>query len=411
MAMATLIKDIDDQFSADVRQKAAVAQLLPQVQGDWHARKQQERHPVVGEARADVVHYFGEFARSEGVYPEADERKLWEDYWLKKLKVGVKYPEPMREYRVRQFANDWWPLMKVFEDQQSPAWPVGPTAETQKAFTTNTLQSLFPIFFDTHIQAGILANPVLERLIMMSSPINSHTATHVTMTEADADATMGETAEGATFIQLVVKEAERTIKLRKFGAEILWTYEAMRLVKLNILALFLQRAGKRYQQQKTDFAISTIIDGDGAGDGAAPTSAATAPGAPVYADLVAGELIPPQGYEFDTIIAPKQIYQRLLTMAEYKDPLAGILHQTTGRLPNPLGMDLIRWDVTGRATTYLATTMLMIDSSLALIEYTEGGLITESEKVMKGQWERSQASEWLTFGVWDHNAAVLLTGW
>lgn len=414
MSAATLVKQIDDQFVPEVRAKAMQALVAKTAapQGDpakFHRDIQGWRSDEAEDLAVSTVRYFGELARSEGVYPEETERKFWEDFWMKKLKVHQKFFEPRREFRVREFASDWWALMKVFEDQGSPAWPMQPNASVQKAFTTNTLQSVFPLFFDTNIVAGILANPVLDRLVMESIPINSHTATHLKMTESDADATMGEAGEGTTFVQLIVKEAERTVKLKKFGGEIMWTYEVMRLQRLNVLALSLQRIGRRYTQLQTDFALATLIDGDGAGDGAITDSAASA--TPVYNDLVDAEFVFTQGYEPDTIVAPKQVLAKFLKLAEFKDPLAGVLHQTSGAMPNPLGMDLVRWDSSGRVSTYAATNAVMFDSNLALVQYTEGGIITESERIIRSQWERSITSQWVGYAVWDRNAAVRLTGW
>jgi len=301
--------------------------------------------------------------------------------------------------------------MKVFEDQKAPAWPEQPQAMVEKAFNTNSLQSVFPIFFDTNLVAGLLANPVLDRLVARSVSVNSHNATHVTMTDTTSDHLMGEAGEGTSFIQLIIKEAERAIKLKKFGGEILFTYEVMRLQRLDVLATSLQRIGTRYNQLKTDYALATLIDGDGAGDGAVTGSAAATTGTPIYSDLVTAEFVFTNGYMPDTFIAPYQVLVKILNMVQYQDPLAGVLHQTTGRMPTPLGMDLVRWDSTGRVSTYLSTTAVMLDSNLALVEYTEGGVITESERVIKAQWERSVVSEWVGYAVWDRAAAVRLTGW
>lgn len=416
MSMQTLTRNMDDQFAAEARQKAAIEKVwaLPEtispIGSKGHQRVQKAVDPQV-DAVASTVRYFGELAKQEGVYPEAAEQAFWETYWLRKLGVNKHWDEPRREFKVREFASDWWAVMKLFEDQKSPAWPEQPTAMVEKAFNTNSLQSVFPIFFDTNIVAGLLADPVLARLVSRSVAVNSHNATHIKMTDIDGDHLMGEAGEGTSFIQLIIKEAERAIKLRKFGGEILWTYEVMRLQRLDVLAESLQRIGTRYNQLKTDFALATLIDGDGAGDGAVTGSAAATTGTPIYSDLITAEFAFTQGYMPDTIVAPYQVLVKLLNMVQYQDPLAGVLHQTTGAIPRPLGMDLVRWDATGRISTYLSTTAVMFQSDRALVEYTEGGVITESERIIKAQWERSVVSEWVGYAVWDRAAAIRLTGW
>lgn len=416
MSMTSLVKNMDDQFTAEARQKDALAKLSGEItkgrdKADFHKGAQEWRSEEANGCSIPTPRYFGELARSQGVYPEDEERKFWENYWLSSLKVNRRWLEPEREHQVRQFASDWWSLMKVFEDQGSPAWPNQPTAEVHKAFTTSSLQTVFPIFFDTNIVAGLLADPVLSRLITRSVSVNSHTATHIKMTDTDANHTMGEGGEGTAAVQLIVSVGEETIKLRKFLGEIDWTYEAMRLARLDVLAASLQRIGRRYNQLKTDYALSTLIDGTTGGAAAITDSAAATSGTPVYADIVAAEFVFPQGYTPDTIVAPKQVFIKILGMAEYKDPLAGVLHQTRGTIPNPIGIDLVRWDSTGRVTTYAATNAVMFDSSLALMEYTEGGIITETERIIRSQWESSVVSQWVGYGVWDRAAAVRLTGW
>jgi hypothetical protein len=361
--------------------------------------------------RATTTRYLGELAKHHGVYPEKGEQELWENRWLRQMGVNRLWPEPRREEKVRQFASDWWTVMKLFENEKCPAWPNAANATVEKAFQTSSLQSIFGIFFDTNIQAALLANPVLDRLVTRSVAIDSHTAIHVKMTETSSDATMGEIGEGTSMPQLIIKEAERSIKLRKFGGELLWTYEVVRLMRLDVLALSIQRIATRWDQQKTDFALATMIDGDGGGDGAATTSASATIGTPVYADLITGEFVFPIGYTPDTIVAPKEVLAKILKMSQYQDPLAGVLHQTTGAIPRPLGQDLVRWDSTGKVSTYAATTAVMFDSSKALVEYTEGGIITETERVIKDQWWRNVSSQWVGYGVWDRNAAVLMTGW
>lgn len=366
---------------------------------------------VADGVRATTTRYLGELAKHHGVYPERAEQEQWENYWLRRMAVNRLWPEPRREEKVRTFASDWWTVQKLFEHEKCPAWPNSANARVEKAFQTNSLQSVFPIFFDTNVQAAILANPVLDRLVSRTVAVDSHTATHVKMNESTTDATWGEIGEGTSMPQLIIKEAERSIKLRKFGGELLWTYEVVRLMRLDVLATSIQRIATRWQQQKTDFALATLIDGDGAGDGAATTSAATVTGTPAYTDLVTAEFVFPQGYTPDTIVAPKEVLAKILKFSQYQDPLAGVLHQTTGAIPTPLGQDLVRWDSTGKVSTYVSTTAVMFDSNMALVEYTEGGIITETEKVIKDQWWRNVSSQWVGYGVWDRNAAVLLTGW
>ena len=412
MSMTSLISQIDDQYLPELQQKAMQRQdeglqkMVPRVQGKYFDQaaiwKDEDGFGV------NPMRYFGEDARRHGVYPEQDELKYWETYWLQKLKVNRIFNEPIRERKVRQFAADWWACMKIFEHEKAAAWPEQPAATVQKAFTTSTLQSVFPIFFESNIQAGILADPVIDRLVADTVPTNSMNATHLTMTDTEGDSLLGEAGEGTSFVQLTIKHAERTVKLRKFGGELLATYEALMLARLPVLARALERIGQRYQQLITDFALSTLIDGDGAGDGAITDVAAAAT---VYESVVNLVTDFPQGYSPDTILLPVESVRDLYNATEWKDPLAGTPPQVNGLVPRPMGLEPVRWDVTGRVSTYEATNVVVFDSDKALIRYTLGGVMTESERVIKSQWERSVTSEWTGFAIWDREAARRGTGW
>ena len=206
---------------------------------------------VADGVRATTTRYLGELAKTHGVYPEKAEQEQWENYWLRRMAVNRLWPEPRREEKVRTFASDWWTVQKLFEHEKCPAWPNSANARVEKAFQTNSLQSVFPIFVDTNVQAAILANPVLDRLVSRTVPVDSHTATHVKMNESTTDATWGEIGEGTSMPQLIIKEAERSIKLRKFGGELLWTYEVVRLMRLDVLATSIQRIATRWLPLET----------------------------------------------------------------------------------------------------------------------------------------------------------------
>lgn len=346
--------------------------------------------------------------QQHGVYPEHRDLDQATEHWLREFQV--KPWEAHRHEKIREWAEQNWMIEKLFEDSGCPVrGDLSP--DVQKAFESSTTQVLFPFFYASNIVAGILATSVLPALIAESIAINSHTADHLEMTDVAGDRSMGLTGEGATFVQLTVKSTNRPVTLKKFGALLNVTYEALRLVRLPLLARFLQRVGIQYQNDLTDFAIETLIAGDTAGAGAATTKATAVSASPTYADLVALELNFTQGYRPTTIVAPKEVFAKLLAFPVFTDPLAGVLHQTRGTYPTPLGMNLVRWDYTGKATSYATTKIIMLDPSIAMVQYTEGGILQESDRIIDGQWESSSISNWCGFGIMDRAATQVGTGW
>lgn len=353
---------------------------------------------------ARPLRYVAAEAQEQGLLPGDEERKSVESHWLRRFKVQPW--DLKREEKVREFAVDWWVFKTICESYDCPIHTeYGPQVE--KFWTTSGLQTLTPIFFDTNVQIGILANPVLDRLVRDTVPIQSHTATHLESTTTAADLQAGVTGEGAPAIMTNVSSVERTIQLKEFASELDVTWEVTRLQRTNFLATQIQRYTQLFLNYITDFAMAALIDGTGS----TAITDVPAAGGGIYTDLIDLEMAFTQGYMPDTIVAPKQVMTKILKMQQYQDPLAGILHQTTGAMPNPLGMDLVRWDSSGFATGYASTNLVMFDSNLSLTEYTEGGLIVRSEDVIRTGWTRTVSRIWVGFGVWDRAAARRGTGW
>jgi hypothetical protein len=94
-------------------------------------------------------------------------------------------------------------------------------------------------------------------------------------------------------------------------------------------------------------------------------------------------------------------------MEEFKDPMAGFNFQRTGRTPNPIGAEWHRWTSTG-ASAFSTDRILALDTRLALVQYTEQGVITESDRLIDRQFERTVVSKWTGFGKLDYNATQCL---
>jgi hypothetical protein len=120
----------------------------------------------------------------------------------------------------------------------------------------------------------------------------------------------------------------------------------------------------------------------------------------------------PQGYEMEdgVWIAPINSLVKILNMAEFKDPFAGWHYQNDGTYPTPIGKELRRWDNFGRVSNWANTSLMQVKAGIALVKYTEGGLLVETDRLIDGQWDMVVTSTWTGFGVWDRKACVVGTG-
>jgi hypothetical protein len=376
------------------------------------------------------MEYFAAKARDEwGVAPEEALLARREAHYLRKF--GVKEWELDRAERVRQYAADSWPLERYWADQGCPMrGPAAPSVE--KAFTTVTgLQGTFPIFFDQSIREGTLATSILDDLVAEQTTTNSGVANHTELADPGSSSALltnihplqepSEIGEGTRLTQITVTFRERQIPLKEFGFEVLSSYQAVRRTRLPVLQRTLARVGRNFQNFLADFAIDVLVLGDSAvtpSGTAAPSNAATTvaagvAGAPVYADYVNLDLGFPQGYSSVKWIANKEAIIKMLNISEFKDPLA-FQFTATGNMPTPLGKRLIRWDTTGRTTAWPNTAtnckILVMSDEAGLIQYTEGGIISETENIIAARWTRLTYSVALAFALGDPSQRIVGTG-
>lgn len=397
MSMQMLMKSFDDAAYNEARHYRDPDTKMAIASFEWHAAK----------------------ARSEGVYPDRPELERREKHFLRKFQVREEDWDGLsdRAVRAKAFAADTWAVGRQLEEAGIQMY--GPKADyVDKAFGTSTALTLFPFFWDTAIQEGILAMPLLELLLMDTITINSGTAVHAYMSETESDRTMGEIGEFTSFPEVYVVASESTVKLKKFGGLINYSDESLRRMRIPVFQRGVARIGKQIGIRMTDFALDVIINGDaqvGGAFGAATTVPAATSGNPNYTDWVTLATEAPIGYDFTDFVFSKAGLRKSLNIPEFKDPLAGFKYQSQKVIPEIMGMQPHRWDSAYAGSplntaTGNATSVLMLQSNLALTMYQDGGLMSESERVIDGGWTKFATSWWVGFGAWDRNAVRVGTG-
>jgi hypothetical protein len=366
-----------------------------------------------GGEKTTPVKFFCTEAAKEGIGPDDKTIEKRERHYLRKYKVPEFYEHTDRATKIKEHAYQTWYVEEVFKALKTPV--VGPETPTvAKAFTVTATQAIFPIFYDTAIIAGMLAMPLLDRLVSQSVQVNSGTADHVVMNENTWDRATGEIGEWTRFPEMSISATNAPIILKKWGGILKASAEAIRRARLPIFQRGLERIGRQLAIDLTDFALDVLILGDGntgtALSGAADIQAAASTGNPTYFDLVSTFLLFKIGYEPTDMLATKESWLDLLTMSEFKDPLAGFRFQANGVPPTPLGLDLHRWD--SLASSGWATTKILLwQRDIALIQYSEGGITSDSNRIVNGQWEEIATSLYTAFAIADREARKLGSGW
>ncbi len=282
----------------------------------------------------------------------------------------------------------------------------GPNADVlEKFFASSSSAVLFPAYYQAQVQAGLLATSIVPELVATVTDIDSHTYSSLWMAESEADRQLQEIGEGAQIPTTTIQTGTRTVTLKKCGRLVNATYEALRLQRLNVVSVFLQRVGAQLGIDESDAALSVLINGDGNnppyGGPLDPTESETS-GTLDYDELIRLYLTFPAGYKCQKIVAGDGTIRTILNMSEFKDPWAGFNFQRTGELVSPVGARLLRWT---SAASLPSDYVLGVDQRYALEQVTERGLTVETDRLIDRQIERSAVTKWNAFVKLDVNAS------
>jgi hypothetical protein len=297
--------------------------------------------------KCSPLQFMGKEAKENGVWPEDAELDRLTDTLIAKHQITAL--EPRRRRLAREHAAHKWIVDTYFKEYGvEPDGELSPTVEKAFGVVPANL-TLFPFFWDNIIVEGILQVPMLDALIAETVSINSGTAVHLTLNETQADRTMGETGEFATFQEVNVSSTESTVKLKKFGAQITVSDEVRRRQRLPVFERFYARFGRQIALDITDLTLETLINGDtqwGGASGAATTTATVASGSPTYGDYVSLWMSFTAGYQPTDLILGKNGITKMLNIATFQDPLSGFKFQGEGNAADavrperpPLGPD------------------------------------------------------------------------
>lgn len=274
-------------------------------------------------------------------------------------------------------------------------------------FSSSPDTALFPAFMANQVIAGILAASLVPFFVAAELDIGAHVAEKVTMSETASDRTLKWVGEGADLPKTRVATTEGSIRLYKYGRLLEGTYEAVRLLRLDVFGLMLQRMGRQIGIDQTDDMIETLIAGDGNSGTAVVDTDAEVSGTLDYDELLRLRLAFPIGYEMQHAIVNDTNLRTILNMAEFKDPLAGFNFQRTGQFMEALGSTWHRWTSTGSAS-FSTDRILGSDARAAVLLYREGDLLEESDQIIERQIHQRTMSEWVGFMKWDNSATQCL---
>ncbi len=261
--------------------------------------------------------------------------------------------------------------------------------------------SLLPEFMLREIKKGQAMRPDLNRLIASTTTVASNKYTPFNIdTDNDSRFSLRPIGEGAEIPQLLVTEQNHAVNVADYGLALKTSYKALRYRTTAQFRVLLWYIGFKIQTDKIGMLVNTIVDGDGNDNAATVINSADA-GTLTYDDLISlwSSFSP---FELNTIVCHRDKLKAILTLDEFRDPMAGYRFQNTGQLFSPLGAALVRSDEV--SSDYV----IGLDNRFAVEEVVTQPLMIEYDKVIDQRFEEAVISESVTFAKVLKQAAIIL---
>lgn len=251
----------------------------------------------------------------------------------------------------------------------------------EKFFQTSNSAALFPEYVSRAVKQGMEQADIIPDIVATVTNIDGMDYRSIASTPTEDDKSLKIVSEGASIPQTVVKTQENLVKLYKRGRMLVSSYEALRFQRLDLFTVTLNQIGAYIRRAQLKDAVDVLLNGDG-NDNPCTVIDVASSGNITYEDLLKlwAQLNP---YELNTILAPTDAMQTILSLDEMKDSTAGLNFQGTGKMVTPLGATLLH-------TSSLESGKLIgLDKSCALEMVQAGDVVTDYDKLIDRQLERA----------------------
>ena len=251
----------------------------------------------------------------------------------------------------------------------------------EKFFKTTDSATLFPEYVSRAVRQGMEEADILPRIVASTTVIDGMDYRSITSTPTEDEKELKDILEGTVIPETVVHTKENLVKLQKRGRMLVASYEAIRFQRLDLFTVTLKQIGAYIARSQLKDAINVLENGDGNNNAASSTSVAVS-GTVTYADLIDfwNQFAP---YELNTIVTTPSVMASILKISEFKDALAGMNFQGTGKMITPLGADFIK------SSDVTADKIIGLDKNCALEMVKAGDVMVEYDKLIDRQLERA----------------------
>lgn len=248
---------------------------------------------------------------------------------------------------------------------------------------------LFSAFMDSRLSEATYANDIIQYLVTSSMTVDSNIVKNATLdltSEKNKNALKkSRVAEGADIPLAKIQLGERAISLVKRGRAISATYEAIRRMRIDTFTKHLDAIANDVAQQEKDFAIDTLLSGDGNNDAA--TSLGNMTGGLTSDNLVdlMIEYYIKNNFAADTIVVGKEGFKALAKMTFNKNLAPGASTSVSFNMPQ-VGMQNVNVLYADLAKDADKDVILLFNRANTLTRYVEAGSsIQEFDRFIRNQ--------------------------
>ena len=258
-----------------------------------------------------------------------------------------------------------------------------------------------PEFILREIKKGQAMRPELSSVIANTTVVNNNRYTPFYVDTSETDKfSLRPVGEGSEIPHLRVTEQNHSINVPEYGLGLRATYKSLRYRTTAQFRVLLWYIGFKLQSDKLALVADCLINGDGNANPANVINAASS-GSLTYNDLITlwAEFEP---FEMNTMICHISKLKTILTLEEFKDPLAGFRFQRTGEKFSPLGATLVRCDEVPQDY------VIGVDARFAVEEIITQPLMVEYDKIIEQRFEEAVVTESVAYAKVLKEAAVIL---
>jgi len=193
--------------------------------------------------------------------------KLYRDMYKEAKELGISFSQYLEKVDPSEEGSKLTAFERHLKDQNILTQSIvgkGIVASKVEAFyRTEESKVLFPEFINLTLRESMIATSILPYLVAMTTEIDSNAYRTVYCKDQPKAQKKKRVTEASELPKSKIITAENTVKIYKFGTAIEASYEAIRRMRIDMLAVHIRRIGQQASNDEVEEILAVVKDGDG----------------------------------------------------------------------------------------------------------------------------------------------------